>query len=712
VENKKVQTAEALQSRVEELEKIVRKKDREIGRLKTAIEQEKIYANAKANIVAAQTASQRIRDRYLQLLLNNSPNFIICFDHIKRIAFCSEALLKFTAENEESVSCKLLPELLEGFCEQKYINALERSLTDVLGENRACSIYAEINLRENDGRRKFIINFVPLTSSEAGNEGAMAIFHDVTAIERAREDAERASAAKSEFLSNMSHEMRTPMNAIIGMTAIARNSDTAERKEYCLVKIEEASNHLLGVINDILDMSKIEANKLELSFVNFNFEKMIQKVVNVINFRVEEKKQNFSVNLDPAIPAALICDDQRIAQIITNLLSNAVKFTPEGGTIRLDASLAGREGSVYTVQIEVTDTGIGISKEQQARLFSSFEQADSSTSRKFGGTGLGLAISKRLVEMMKGRVWIHSEAGKGATFGFAFPAERGEDRIKSRLSTEITWKNVRLLVVDDAPETLEYFESETSRLGLSCDLANSGYAALDFVAKNGLYDIYFIDYKMPGMDGIEVARRVKELSAGKPSMVIMISATEWSVIEEDANKAGVDRYLQKPLFHSDIVNCLNECFGVVTNKAEQAEDRTEDLSAFRILLVEDVEINREIVLALLEPTKLAIDCAENGVAAVNMVKNSSRPYDMIFMDVQMPEMDGYEATRKIREWEKTSRPQEGKAALRQIPIIAMTANVFREDVEKCLDAGMNSHVGKPLNIEDVMEKLRQYLTLN
>jgi CheY-like chemotaxis protein len=357
----------------------------------------------------------------------------------------------------------------------------------------------------------------------------------------------------------------------------------------------------------------------------------------------------------------------------------------------------------------VADSGIGISEEQQARLFRSFQQADTSTSRKFGGTGLGLAISKRLVEMMGGRIWVESEQDKGATFSFTFLAERGEDQNRKLLSKDVSWNNVRLLVVDDAPETLEYFRSEAARLNISCDLALSGEAAFDLIAKNGLYDIYFIDWKMPVMNGIEVVRRVKEKSAGKQSMVIMISATEWSVIEDDAKKAGVDYYLQKPLFHSDIVDCLNECFGVDHAGIETVQEKGDNFSGFRILLVEDVEINREIVLALLEPTNLAIECAENGVIAVNMVRDAPVPYDMIFMDIQMPEMDGYEATRRIREFETTYGSETELGASSNVPIIAMTANVFREDIDRCLEAGMNDHIGKPLDFEDVLEKLRMYL---
>jgi CheY-like chemotaxis protein len=397
--------------------------------------------------------------------------------------------------------------------------------------------------------------------------------NDVTALSNALKQAKEASAAKSDFLSNMSHEMRTPMNAIIGMTSIAKFASSSSKKDYCLDKIEGASKHLLGVINDILDMSKIEANKLELSAAMFDVVKMLENVVNVISCRADEKHQDLAVHIDEAVPRFLMGDDQRIAQVTANLLSNAVKFTPENGVIRLNA-LAEREddGSVL-IRVEVSDTGIGISPEQKSRLFRSFEQADSGTARRFGGTGLGLAISKRIVEMMGGDIWVESELGKGSAFIFTFRAAR---------------------------------------------------------VREGDYP------SLPPLDA--------------------------------PNAPGSE---------------------------------TEPYEGYRVLLVDDVDVNREIVIELLAPARLSIDCAENGAEALAMFADSPEKYDMIFMDVHMPEMDGYEATRRIR----ALNAPEAKT----VPIIAMTANVFREDVEKCLASGMNDHIGKPFKIEEVLDKLRKYL---
>ena len=534
----------------------------------------------------------------------------------------------------------------------------------------------------------------------------------------ARKAAEKASQAKSDFLANMSHEMRTPMNAIIGMTAIAKAAGDLAKKDYCLNKIEDASTHLLGVINDILDMSKIEANKFDLSPVEFVFEKMLQKVVSVSSFRVDEKKQNFSVYIDRDIPGVVIGDDQRLSQVIANLISNAVKFTPEGGSIHLDARLAGETEDACTLRISVSDTGIGISDEQKARLFSSFVQADSSTSRKFGGTGLGLAISRRIVAMMNGLIWLDSQPGKGSTFTFTVVLKRGKQQhTGGLLGPGVNWKNLKILMVDDDRDIREYFSDLAGRFGLHCDLAERGEEALRLIHEKGPYDIYFVDWKMPGMDGMELARRIKGEGSGTgepvKSVVTMISATEWTVIENEARNAGVDKFISKPLFPSSIADCINQCIGEgpLVQAAAPAGESADDFSGRRIILAEDIEINREIVLSLLEPTGLTIDCAENGKEALRLYTENPERYNMIFMDVQMPEMDGYEATRHIRAFE-AARAQAGTESGengRDIPIIAMTANVFKEDIDQCLAAGMNGHMGKPLDQEEMLAQLRTYL---
>jgi len=382
--------------------------------------------------------------------------------------------------------------------------------------------------------------------------------------------SEEESRSKSSFLARMSHEIRTPMNAVIGMITIAKKSKTMDEVEVCLDKINDSANHLLGVINDVLDMSKIEAGKMELSEMEFLFQDMITQVTTVMNFKLEEGRQNFSVRINENVPKFIIADKQRLAQVITNLLSNANKFTPEGGNIRLSVYQIEDAGSRCKLQVEVEDDGIGISMEQQARLFRSFEQADNSISRKYGGTGLGLAISKKIIDLMDGEIWIESEPGKGSKFIFTINVGVGAS------------------------------ENEKEDTGLT--------------------DTEF----------------AMDLFAGK-----------------------------------------------------------------HILAADDVEINREILIALLDGTGVTIDSVENGREACDKFAANPEIYDLILMDLHMPEMDGYEATRIIRTMKL--------AKARTIPIIAMTANVFREDIEKCMLAGMNDHVGKPLDINTIIAKMKHYL---
>jgi len=524
----------------------------------------------------------------------------------------------------------------------------------------------------------------------------------LSALTEAKNDANQAALAKGAFLSNMSHEIRTPMNAIIGMTAIGKASNDIDDAHYALSKIGDASAHLLGIINDVLDMSKIESGSFDLSRIEFSFIEMLQRVISVISFRVEEKKQNFTLRIDKKIPSIVIGDEQRLAQIITNLLGNAIKFTPNEGSVYLNSRLIKEDGDLCTVQIEVIDSGIGISPEQQSRLFQSFQQADTSIARKFGGTGLGLSISKNLVEMMGGTIWSESELGKGATFAFTVQLERSNSPEYAFISEETNWTGIRILAVDDNSGILGYIKSFVEGFWAQCDVVLCGMDALS-LARRRTYDIYFLDWKLSDMDGLQLAKDLKAINHDRQAMVvIMLSNNEWGDIEERAKKAGVDGFLPKPLFPSAIADIINESYAAKEQKLDDSSNAAPiDFSGRCILLAEDVEINREIVMSLLEPTGLKIVCAENGAKAVRLFNDSPTKYDMIFMDVQMPEMDGYEATRNIRSHDSPTA--------KTIPIIAMTANVFREDIERCIKAGMNAHIGKPLDIKKVMGMLKKYL---
>ncbi|MDL2313557.1 response regulator [Desulfovibrio sp. OttesenSCG-928-C14] len=684
-----------------------RRLTRQVKSLQSLMDRSRIASAAQAARDAAVSAEKTKQEKYLNLLLENSPDIIIMLDRDGRFAYCTAAFLRRAGFSHFSqVNGRPYLEVFKSFAEREWLERIHAKFTKAMTEKQTAVIEEDLDIGRSGNPRNYSIHFTPMLDEMGNAAAAIALFHDMTDIVRAKEQAERASKAKSNFLSNMSHEMRTPMNAIIGMTSIGRSSENVEKKEYCLGKIEEASTHLLGVINDILDMSKIEADNFELSYAELDFERLLMRASNVVGYRIDEKGQNFIVNIDRNTPRFIVSDEQRLAQVITNLLSNAVKFTPEHGSITLSVrSLEEEEDGLCTLRIEVSDTGIGISEEHQQKLFRSFVQADDSISRKFGGTGLGLAISRRIVEMMDGEIWVESTLGQGSTFIFTIKARRGEQQQARILPGNVAWENLRVLVVDDSEDVLEYFQNLAGNFGFQCATAPDGFKACELLARfeESPYHVIFVDWKMPGMNGIELAREIKRRCGGN-SIVIMISANEWTAVEDEARKAGVVKFIPKPLFASLIVDCITECLqGTDCCRIEHSHSQAGAgcFSGKRILLAEDIEINREIAVSLLEHTGAIIDCAENGVVAFNMIAQSGAPYDLILMDIHMPEQDGYETTRKIRAL--SGHP------LRNIPIVAMTANVFREDVEQCLAAGMDDHLGKPLDISEVMHKLRKYL---
>ena len=523
-------------------------------------------------------------------------------------------------------------------------------------------------------------------------------------LERAKDVAENANRAKSAFLANMSHEIRTPMNAILGLTHLIRRDADTPQQQQRLDKVTLAATHLLGVINDILDFSKIEASKLVIEHADFELDQIFRNLTGLIGSGAEEKRLEVVVRIDPEIPQVLSGDGMRIGQILANFASNAVKFT-ERGCIVFRARLVGRDDATLRIRFEVSDTGIGLSEEQQIRLFQAFEQADSSTTRKFGGSGLGLVISRRLAELMGGRVGVQSEPGTGSTFWCELPLQPAVSPMQQADRQPLP-DALNVLVVDDdhnAREALTYMLSE---LKARVTNAPSGEAALE-CARAALnrgepFDLVLTDWAMPGMDGIETSRRILALGQPQPRMVLVTAyGRDWPL--DRLREAGIHVQLNKPVMFSDLRDAVHHAMFCDAQRIQQTipeppgKPDLAPLAGRYILLAEDNVINQEVALELLRDVGLRVDVADNGRAALELVRRND--YDLILMDVQMPEMDGITATREIRLLpERTA-----------VPILAMTANAFAEDRDACLEAGMNDHIAKPVDPDRLYDLLLRWI---
>ena len=511
------------------------------------------------------------------------------------------------------------------------------------------------------------------------------------ALEDALEAANKATVAKSEFLSRMSHEIRTPMNAIVGLNAIARNhiSEPVKVEDY-LGKIDASAKVLLNIINDVLDMSAIASNKLKIAKVEFDLKAVLNAISTIYYTQCEQKGVRFIMDVDVK-NELLIGDSLRVNQILMNLVSNAFKFTDRGGTIAVRVKEDRREEDTVFLQFQVSDTGVGMGPEMLKRLFKPFEQESASTAKKYGGSGLGLSISKNLVSLLRGDIAVESEKGKGTTFTVELPFKT-TGRSSEPIDTE-KLKKVRMLVVDDEKSAREYTGMLLERIGVKYDLAISGVEALEKIraakATGKNYNMCLLDWKMPGLDGVAVTKEMRKIvPAGM--MIIIASSYDTSEMEDEAINAGADMLVSKPLFQSTIFNLLVQMLGGEFGLRAMPFS-SYDFTGHRALLVEDNPINSLVARELLRMVKLDCDLAENGKEAVDKF-NTTAPgtYDLILMDIQMPIMDGYEATRAIR---ALPRP-DGKT----IPIFAMTADAFTEDVSSALASGMNGHLAKPIDV--------------
>ena len=524
------------------------------------------------------------------------------------------------------------------------------------------------------------------------------------ALSDALDAAEKANIAKTSFLSSMSHEIRTPMNAIIGLDNIALNDETIspQTREY-LEKIGMSAAHLLALINDILDMSRIESGRMILKNEEFSLRRLLEVINTMFASQCQDKGLEYSCHILGDIDEYYIGDNMKLRQVLINILGNSVKFTPTGGSVNMTVEKVGSYEDHTTVRFTISDTGIGMSKEFLPHIFDTFSQEDSSNTNRYGSSGLGMAITKSIVEMMNGEITVESEKGQGTTF-YVLVTLQNSQHEGEIADIEVDIHSLSVLIVDDDEVALEHARLVLESAGIAADVTDSAQKAVEMVkvrtARSAPYNLILLDWQMPVMDGVECARQIRSIT-GDMSAIIMLTAYRWDDVQEEAVLAGIDSFIAKPLF---VGNVLDEYRSAAAKKglaSMQKKDKA-DLEGRRMLLAEDVEINAEIMVMLLEMREVECEIAANGRIALEMFEQSEPGYyDAILMDVRMPEMDGLEATRRIR-----SLPREDA---RSIPIIALTANAFDEDVQRSLQAGLNAHLSKPVDPDVLFETLENLL---
>ena len=523
------------------------------------------------------------------------------------------------------------------------------------------------------------------------------------ALSDALDAAEEANKAKTAFLSNMSHEIRTPMNAIIGLDNIAlSNPDLSDETRTQLEKIGDSAQHLLGIINDILDISRIESGKMVINNEEFSFSKTLEQVNTIIGGQCRDKGIKYECRINGVVDDYYIGDDMKLRQVMINILGNAVKFTPEGGKVTFLVEETARFDGKSTLQFTMSDTGIGMSEEFLPKLFDAFSQEDSSSTSRYGSTGLGMPITKNIVELMNGNIEVKSEKGKGTTFVVTVTLKETKREDKEDEELEIHPHDMAVLVIDDDPVACEHAKLVLNQVGISCDIAATGAEGVEKVklhhARRTPYNLILVDWKMPVMDGIETTRKIRE-AIGHESAIIILTSYNWDDVVDEAKEAGVDTFVPKPLFAGTVMDEFREAF---RKKNAVSEKELADLKGKRILLAEDVPVNAEIMIMLLATREMEVDLAENGQIAVDKFKDAGQGYyDAILMDMRMPVMDGLEATRTIREMDREDA--------KKIPIIALTANAFDEDVQRSMQAGLNAHLSKPVNPENLFSTLESLI---
>jgi two-component system, sensor histidine kinase and response regulator len=685
-------------------------RDVEVTVFFTSDEGHAVYICAFKDVTEQKRAEQdrRRQQATLDSLVNSIPDLIFYKDKQGRYMGCNTAYAALVGKPVEDIRGLTSHQLFA----QDIAHSMDDRDMRCLSGLREQS--AEHWVTYPDGQRVLLDTVIsPLWDENGEPQGLLGISRDITErkrteeeIRRAKEIAEEATRMKSDFLANMSHEIRTPMNAIIGLSHLVLKTELTPRQRDYIAKVQTSGQHLLGVINDILDFSKVEAGKLDLEHTEFELEKLLDNTSSLICEKSHAKGLELVFEVAPEVPPHLVGDSLRLGQILLNYANNAVKFT-EKGEIVISVRASERTDTDVLLHFRVQDTGIGLTPEQMGRLFQSFSQADTSTTRKFGGTGLGLAISKKLAELMGGQVGVESEPGKGSTFWFSARVGIGQG-VKRELLPNPDLRGRRALVVDDNDHARAVIVDMLEGMTFITNEASCGADAVEEVrraaATSDPYDVVYLDWRMPGMDGMETARQIRSLGLASAPMFLMVTAYGREEVIKEAEHAGIQNVLVKPVSPSILFDTTMSVLGGQRAKQPAAEAssaattdaRLAPLRGARILLVEDNDINQQVARELLEDAGLVVDVADNGRIALELLQKNT--YGLVFMDMQMPVMDGVTATREIRKL----------PAYANLPIVAMTANAMEQDRRKCRDAGMNDFLVKPIDPQEMFAILLRW----